>query len=91
MNTIVRDNGNSLVLEHAVVMTTSHFEAQLQSSKTEVDGGCWEIRAKANQVNSTILRVWKDQRCNTETTALHGFHETCHSVTFIVLVNSHQR
>ena len=23
--------------------------------------------------------------------AIHEFHETCHSVTFIVLVNSHQR
>ena len=49
----------------------------------QVDSGLVDL---ANLTGGIFLSSGKSTRI-----IRHGFHETCHSVTFIVLVNSHQR
>ena len=59
---------------------------------TSVDGGHWL------EPKSAIFNTLEENEATKEVIlqvnggfVLHEFHETCHSVTLIVLVNSHQR
>ena len=42
-------------------------------------------------VNRTFIARKRSAWVSDSQSIIHEFHETCHSVTFIVLVNSHQR
>ena len=58
-------------------------DQELQSSQQrEISRLRNELRDAEKQIDSLSLKV---------SLTKHGFHETCHCVTFIVLVNSHQR
>ena len=48
----------------------------LKQTKVEIDQTPFHLHS----VGKKLMRIGS-----------HEFHETCHSVTFIVLVNSHQR
>ena len=53
----------------------------------------WDFQGanKAGVIMTPLLIICEKQGTVKVLKTLHGFHETCHSVTFIVLVNSHQR
>ena len=55
-----------------------HHQVDL-AGVTQVDGG-------GDKQSESAMEIWA-----AESASVHEFHENFHSVTFIVLVNSHQR